>query len=79
MDEQQKIRQTLSNQQEALQEEIEKLNRLAEQALAQGHPLAEDERLLRQSKLTDEMILSVQRLQSMLEEYDNRQKKKTEE
>ena len=52
------------------QEEIELLNRLAEEALQQGKLLAQDEALLRQSRRTDEMILSVQHLQSMLDEMD---------
>lgn len=63
-------RQVLSEQEEALQQEIKKLNYLAEEALRQGRSLAEDEHLLRQSRQTDEMILSIQQLQSMLEEYD---------
>ena len=70
MKKQEHARQTLSKQEEALQQEIEKLNQLAEEALRQGRPLAEDERLLRQSRRTDEVILSIQQLQSMLEEYD---------
>ena len=41
-----------------------------EEALQQGKLLAQDEALLRQSRRTDEMILSVQHLQSMLDEMD---------
>ena len=59
-------RQVLSEQEEALQQEIKKLN-----------SLAEDEHLLRQSRQTDEMILSIQQLQSMLEEYDREKESQT--
>ena len=67
MNKNERNRQALQAQEEALQQEIELLNRLAEEALQQGKLLAQDEALLRQSRRTDEMILSVQ---SMLDEMD---------
>lgn len=70
MNKNERNRQALQAQEEALQQEIELLNRLAEEALQQGKPLAQDETLLRQSRRTDEMILSVQHLQRMLDEMD---------
>ncbi len=62
--------QILSEKEKALQKEIEKLNHLAEEALEQGGSLSDDQRVLRQSKYTDEMILDIQYLQNMLDEYD---------
>ena len=62
MNKNERNRQALQAQEEALQQEIELLNRLAEEALQQGKLLAQDEALLRQSRRTDEMILSVQHL-----------------
>ena len=70
MNKNERNRQALQAQEEALQQEIELLNRLAEEALQPGKLLAQDEALLRQSRRTDEMILSVQHLQSMLDEMD---------
>ena len=70
MNKNERNRQALQAQEEALQQEIELLNRLAEEALQQGKLLAQDEALLRQSRRTDEMILNVQHLQSMRDEMN---------
>ena len=59
-----------------LRDEKAQLTRLAAECIQMGREMAQDEGVLRQSRLVDDMVVEEHKLRKMLKKYDAQDKKK---